>query len=776
MLVVGMVIWLASMGIFKDPLVVAASLGIGTLLLLASGWWVIRRTQFHMAGQAVTLLACLVMPLNLWFYHAHQLLTLDGHLWVAAVVCCALYAASALALRDPLFVYVLMAGVAGTGLLILADMHKFAEIASPALMLVVMGLIGIHAEQSFPTTESPFSRKRFGMAFFFSGHALLAGGLILLLGAQLTGWVIRPILAAATWSVAQPEVTTIPSLRMLAIVLVLAGTYAYVYSDLVVRHIGAYVYPAAFTLLWAELLGLQMLNFEHRPELILAVVSFTALALNLVHALFTQQPRFTRPIGPLALLLSFVPVAYGLLLHVRATHSAVYSIWPYQISWGYVGAMVVAAVACRIGAFLHRKTSAILSDTYFFLTAGASIVGAAGLLAVLGISAWSSQAPMLMLIPLAYLAASRAYPNQIERNSLVLTAKVATVVMLISVLASATRLDRRVFEPVEGQPLNVMLAIFFAEGAIFFAILATIQKDAFHIFLSTAMAGGALWQLLTYFHTPAEAYMINFAVFGLVMLIGSRFMPGLPGRSALGAGNALMSLSFLSSALMVFSRILISGQNWNNAGLLALMMLLTLAAAGVVGRFSPWRRAYIVMTIVNGGIAFILLSTLSHLSGWRKAEIFGEAAGVALLVLGHVGWFREQGKPDDTVSFSLALGALLAGLPVFIAAVVNRFAFEISLPDEIGLLTISALMLLSGLMLQLRSTTITGGSLLALHVTLLLAFAGWKAQLAVGVYLSIGGAVIFLLGLSLAIYRDQLLMLPGRIERREGLFRVLAWR
>jgi hypothetical protein len=290
------------------------------------------------------------------------------------------------------------------------------------------------------------------------------------------------------------------------------------------------------------------------------------------------------------------------------------------------------------------------------------------------------------------------------------------------------------------------------------------------------MAGGALWQLLTYFHTPAEAYMINFAVFGLVMLIGSRFMPGLPGRSALGAGNALMSLSFLSSALMVFSRILISGQNWNNAGLLALMMLLTLAAAGVVGRFSPWRRAYIVMTIVNGGIAFILLSTLSHLSGWRKAEIFGEAAGIALLVLGHVGWFREQGKPDDTVSFSLALGALLAGLPVFTAAVVNRFAFEISLPDEIGLLTISALMLLSGLMLQLRSTTITGGSLLALHVTLLLAFAGWKAQLAVGVYLSIGGAVIFLLGLSLAIYRDQLLMLPGRIERREGLFRVLAWR
>ncbi len=98
------------------------------------------------------------------------------------------------------------------------------------------------------------------------------------------------------------------------------------------------------------------------------------------------------------------------------------------------------------------------------------------------------------------------------------------------------------------------------------------------------------------------------------------------------------------------------------------------------------------------------------------------------------------------------------------------------MPDEIGLVTLGALMLVTGLMLQLRSTTITGGSLLTLHVAMLLAFAGWRAQLAVGAYLTMGGGAIFLIGLGLALYREQLLALPARIKRREGVFRVLAWR
>jgi hypothetical protein len=44
------------------------------------------------------------------------------------------------------------------------------------------------------------------------------------------------------------------------------------------------------------------------------------------------------------------------------------------------------------------------------------------------------------------------------------------------------------------------------------------------------------------------------------------------------------------------------------------------------------------------------------------------------------------------------------------------------------------------------------------------------------VLLTIGGCVIFGTGLLLSIYRDRLLMLPDKIKRREGVFRVLSWR
>ena len=192
--VLGLVIWLATLGIFDHPWKVAVALGLGNAVVLAGGWAIIRFSRYQTAGRAITLLACLVMPLNLWFYHAQDLVTLDGNLWVAALVCCVLYLASALVLRDHVFVYVLDGGVAMTGLLMLADAGRFWEIASPAAMLVVLGLISIHVERAFADTEGPFSRRRFGLAFFRSGQVLLAAGLLLVLGAQFAGdWLYRPL-------------------------------------------------------------------------------------------------------------------------------------------------------------------------------------------------------------------------------------------------------------------------------------------------------------------------------------------------------------------------------------------------------------------------------------------------------------------------------------------------------------------------------------------------------------------------------------------------------
>jgi hypothetical protein len=53
---------------------------------------------------------------------------------------------------------------------------------------------------------------------------------------------------------------------------------------------------------------------------------------------------------------------------------------------------------------------------------------------------------------------------------------------------------------------------------------------------------------------------------------------------------------------------------------------------------------------------------------------------------------------------------------------------------------------------------------------------GWQQQVAAGVHLAIGGALLFALGVALSIYREKLLRMPERIVKREGVFRVLNWR
>jgi len=99
--VLGLIAWLISLGVFDDPRILAVALGVGTLALLSGGWGVSLRTQHRLAGQALTFLACVVAPLNLWFYDAQGLLTVDGHLWVGALICSLLYTVDCLEASRP---------------------------------------------------------------------------------------------------------------------------------------------------------------------------------------------------------------------------------------------------------------------------------------------------------------------------------------------------------------------------------------------------------------------------------------------------------------------------------------------------------------------------------------------------------------------------------------------------------------------------------------------------------------------------------------------------
>lgn len=798
LLVVGLIIWLSSLGIFENKKVVAVALGMGNGLLLAGGFAMIRFTRFQIEGRSLTLLACLIMPLNLWFYHAQKLIMIEDHLWIAALVCCIVYAASAIMLRDQLFVYVLCAGLAMTGLLLLEELGRFQEILAPSMLLVVMGLIALHLERAFPDIEGPFSRKRFGLAFFWSAQALLGSGMLLLLGGQLTGWL--PI-----WQemgIARPLVVQHEYL-VWTIILTLAGTYAYLWSDLAVRRIGVYIYLAAITLLWSEVQLLVWLKWSESEPVVLVALALTALVVNIMQATLGANQSFTRAVPPLGLSLSLVPVVYGVLLHFRATAPVLREVWPFSIDATYLGAIVTTALACRAGAYLYRRTNPVLSVAYFFATAAATLVAAAGLAWVINLGhgdnvvPWARQAPLVMLVPLAYIIAARLYRGHSPEEPLIWVAHASTIVMLVCSLLAALRMTAGAIAPIEGVQQNLLYALFCAEGAVFYGLAASFRKHGWNVYFATLLFCGAIWQLLIYWNTPYEYYTLIFALTGIVLLIAYRLAvlentawSGLA-TAAFQSANGLLSLGFLSGALVTMSRLAMStdqlavlagGDKWSQPirTLIFINVLLGILGlfAALLVRHNGWRRFYLVLAIADALLVVACLHKISVLSPWQKLEVFSLVIGVILLVVGHVGWYRESERENDLVSFSLLMGSLLATVPLMIAVIVDRSRAQIFTLNEPGLMVVGIALLGLGIMCRIKSSTLIGGGALAAYILIVLFSLRHYLEESwiIGISLTAGGGLLFAIGLILSLYRDRLLTLPEKIKRREGVFKILSWR
>lgn len=794
LLVLGLVVWMWAVGIFENKLVVAGAMGAGTVALLAGGWALLKLTRHEIAGHAVTLLACFVMPLNLWFYHAQGLVTLEGHLWMAGVVCCALYAATALVLRRASFVYVAVMGITLTGLLILADEHvqKLWEIAAPSTMLVIIGMLCIHAERAFPL-EGEFSRKRFGNAFFNSGIGVLTAGLGLLLGAQLAGWLYPYAHQLGLQTI--PEIAEKRVLQFLALGLVLGGTYAFVYSDLVVKRASAFLYAATFSLLWAEVLAARLLSVEINEEVAIIVLALTALSVNILQVVLAGKEEradssLARVGHVLGIFLCTFPVLLGLELHLRATYKFLNEALPFSLGFTYVLAMTVTAASARAGAHVYRHTRPVLSATYFVATAAATLLAARGILWLNGVQSTDALAPWLMLIPLAYIVAARIYRGHTPQRPLSQVAQLATAVLIGSVICASVHIGPEQVVPISGHSTNLLLALFFAEAAVFYGLAAALEKKSFNIYLAAGTACGAAWQLLSYGKVDEQFYTVIFAIAGLALVIVGRFTrskekAGGMADSAFVSGNTLLSLSFVAAILMTASRLL-SFTNQIHASLLGVLALLIasgLLAAWVV-KEQHWRRWYIVTTVTECCLAFLVVNVLSTLTIWEKMEFFTVAVGLLLLAVGHVGWYRERERThkEEWVSSSLAFGAILATLPLVFAVVLQRSHRTLDwtglrMVNELGMLAIGLLMLGTGTLFKLRATTIMGALTMGVYVLSLGFFIHIPEKLqTVAIYMMVGGGAFFVTAVLLSIYRDKLMALPGEIKRREGVFRVLNWR
>jgi hypothetical protein len=811
LLALGLIIWLATKGLFEDKLAVAVILGVGNAALLGGGWSLMLFTRHQLAGRALTLLACLVMPFNLWFYDAQGLISLrdGGPLWLPALVCCVLYAASARILKDAMFVPVFVLGVTLTSLLLLPQQLflKFWEATWSSTLLVVFGIVFIHVERAFPVYDGPFSRKKFGLAFFWSGHAVLACGLLLLFFAQMFGgWlfmVFKPLYDQFGFT--QPEVALPGFGRWLALALVLAGTYAYAYSDIVVRRIGVYIALAVFTLLWAEILLITIVA-EHvniSPiEIIIVVLAVTGLLTNLFITARAKGTEALQRVGePLALFLCGLPVLFGVVLQIRGTFPA--EPIHYHLQWSYVAAMLITAVSCRIGAHLYRHEQKVISTIYFFGTAAATLAGAAGLLLVAseGKMPWHEQAPLLMIIPILYLIASRLYRGQAAERPLGWVAHAATAFMVLVSLWNGG-LEMLLDEPHQRKQLYLMLTVFFAETTLFYAVAAVTREKAANVYFATIGAFLAMWQLFNYLAISHEWYTLAFAVVGLVLLCLYRFAVLEPfggglAHASFQCANAMLLLAFTAAALITGVELLrhmdevsrgtydpLSASKWLLVGMLLTMVLTSVLAVALM-RHREWRRVYVAASVVNAALVVVVLVTLGGLEWYKKLEIVTLAIGVLLLAVGYAGWYREQDENNDLVGVSLLLGSLLVAATFTIAVVAGRWSRNFDTPEhvtfhllnEIGMLVFGLLLLASGYACQLKAPTLWGTFMMVVYILSLVLYVQLPEKLnTAAVYIMIGGGVFFLTGLFLSIYRDRLLALPERFKRREGVFRVLSWR
>lgn len=116
MIVVSVILWLRDLLYLKlqEPIVQASLLALITLSFTAGGWYTTLRTRQRLTGSALTLAGALLAPVNFWFLVRSGLVADRGRAWLVCLLCAALYAGTALLLRQRLYVYLGCAAVVAT--------------------------------------------------------------------------------------------------------------------------------------------------------------------------------------------------------------------------------------------------------------------------------------------------------------------------------------------------------------------------------------------------------------------------------------------------------------------------------------------------------------------------------------------------------------------------------------------------------------------------------------------------------------------------------------
>jgi hypothetical protein len=787
----GLVVWLWTVGVFEDPLVAAFALGAANLAMLAMGAGVARSTRYSTAGTAITLLGCLLLPLNLWFYDAQGLITLrhGGHLWVPALACCVIYAGVAHLLRNPLFVFTFVAGIAMTGLLILADeqVGRFWEILAPSMFLVVLGALAIHAERLFPADASAFSRRRFGAAFFHAGHVVMALGLLVLLSGRLLGWIDASFLQSLPWiaapELAVPKVVAVDQQKMVAMLIVLLASYTYGFSQVVVaQDQRRWGFATALTLLWSGVIFLDWLGVRPSESLLLLAVAGVAMVSRLAEVFLLRHPRSERPLsvllGSTAAACTTLATGWGIAGVARHLHASPDDLLRFPLDLTLLAAMVLAAASWGLATwqFMRQEGRQGLSLT---MVAMACALATAAAIAVGLVTDEPIRMMLGMLsVPLLLHAVSAVRGGDWQQATL----RAAYATTLLTVVLSVGQLLGIQGSGLEPHVRPWLLSALFAIAAISFTLTAIRSQRPLAILFEAACGSVALWQLLVALDWREHAPLIAANAAGCATVLIARFSrPSAASRERFHAvGSSLTILGSTGGLLLTLSRVMTDEAAWALLPL-AVVQCFSMVVLVAVGSSSERQvgRLYAAAHVIAG---VLVINALAGLSFWERVEIVTVAIGMVILASGHHRWLHEEDhKPDPLVDYDLLLGSLLSAFPLMIGLLFQRLGdyapvSAMQFLHATGGLMVSLGLLAAGVTCKIRATTLVGGLSLSVWLLSLVGLLRLPELENAAIQMMVGGGLLFTAAVGLSVYRDRLLALPGRVRQREGVFRVLEWR
>jgi len=794
LLVLGFVIWLWKIGLFANPLIVATIVGAATLGTMLAGVALRKLTRYELAGNGLTMLGALALPLNLWLYNAQGLITLSGggQLWVPAAVCCGIYAIVGWIVRDARFVYALVGGVVLTGMLFLADVSiaRFWYLLPQVTFLVSAGWVCCFAARQFPANNGPFSRDRFGRAFHRSGITLLAVGFILLLGGQVMANVsaIFPVLNA-------PLIATLQSQQVWAAIILAGSTAGFLCQHLLHGRKGRYAVAAWVTAVWCGLTVIDTLGI--RPTLNHLLIGTASLVTiwNLVAAVSaratadvpsedeTRLDRFVEASHVLSVLLAMAGVAHFVGQFFVKTDTMLVN------SGGWVLVAQLLSTTCAIWTTAtvvkrqeNSKSVVVPSDALLCMgTLTATLAAATTSLA----AGWQNAVAVsitLMAVPtltaIGTLLAKR--PAIRHRFGLMIhTSQPASLILLAGLAGTG--------EIATSTPHLASCVVLLAAALNWYR--AATERRASASYLGHAALMFSVWQGFVAMDVDASHSLVAaptvvgllLALFRLPLLRSIGDSSDESQRRQETARNVLVLLGNGSGMLLAMNRVIAEEPVTGLVSML-LFQLVGAAVAGLMTTHTQWRTTFriaslgLVMTIIA------VINGLVDMSWAHRAELVGILSGTALIVMGYIAWAREETQRDGMATMGLACGSLLISTPLAIGLVSERLADASTLAGwglfhEAGVIIAGVILLGSGLLCRVRATTLAGAALFAVHLGSLVTLIHWPEQLLnVSVLMMVGGGTFFGTAVLLSIYRDRLMVLPGRIREGQGMFGVLKWR